>query len=190
AELARLIDAEVAQPGSRSSDEALDAHTARFKTLDARYSSVQEAFSRLQEEFRSQWNAARTWREIDGLLRVPLVPTEVRRRLLERLRSTSAASSLAGTLPAASTDKTAGSGTPSSSLGGLESSVSQSLGRETPAAAALEERATNPDPEFWNQALALARLEWGLIEIGGANDTERERLEGSFDALRRATESA
>jgi hypothetical protein len=162
------------QSGSRgSADEAEadiatpEAASARAKELEPVYRETKERWDRLVAEFQAEVSGLATaggsgrWREIDRLLSVPLVPVEQRRALLRRIRSIGVAATLAAP------DRPGGPG-------------------EGPGLTARADVRSTADPDFWNQALALARLEWGLLELGGAPQSELARVESAFDSARNA----
>jgi hypothetical protein len=63
-------------------------------------------------------------------------------------------------------------------------SLVEADGGTSPTAAAPP--SPTPDPGFWGHALGLARLERGLLEIGGIPEAEAHRLGSSYDEARAA----
>jgi hypothetical protein len=56
---------------------------------------------------------------------------------------------------------------------------------EGPATAGLEVR-SEADPDFWTEALALARLDWGLLELAGAPESRLAQVESTLKSARDA----
>ncbi|MBX6315195.1 MAG: hypothetical protein IRY99_20140, partial [Isosphaeraceae bacterium] len=128
---------------------------AWFAKLSTQAIEVEGQLDRLGREFRAavremidRRTGPADWREIDALLRVPMIPPGDRLALLAKISSpalTPPLSSAASTL-------------------------------EAPAA-------SDPDPVFWDQAQALAQLEWGLLRLAGVED---EDLAAYHDRVLRA----
>ena len=118
-----------------------------LRDLEARLERLDREF-RLAVQERSAGSARRDWREINALLRVPLMPAADRALLLAKLQTADPADSL----------KDAGS------------SAGASISDDN-----------EPDPLFWEQALALARLELGLLRLAGASTDD---LASTYDRAR------
>jgi len=140
----------------------LAAHLGRIKAIDSLVHDARAAFDRLRAVFRVECeslaaSASRSrWREIDAILRVPVILPEHRRVLLQRIQSTEVGSSL---------------------------EESQPLRDEVPARGigASDTSSSPPDRDFWRQALGLARLEIGLLEISGAPEVTLAGLRDTLD---------
>ena len=131
------------------------------------------------------------WREVDRVLCVPMIPAEVRRSLLRRVRSVAVASSLSGNEEVPPATATSGS-EPGDFQGYARQQTEKAIAgasrgmRDDDRANADSAGPAAADPDFWNLALALARLDWGLLELGGASDADLSRIESAFPAARSA----
>ena len=149
ADLAGLLDAPAAAP------------PARLKELA---DAVDAGLNHLAEEARSRGgrlageDEAASWREVDALLRVPMLPAPLRKSLLDRLLA-------------------AGPGR---------------LAAEAGPVAAMGPSDEGPDPIVRDRAIGLARLELGLLKLGGLDvgdlpgDLEAARAAGKDDPSRSA----
>ncbi|SIO61692.1 hypothetical protein SAMN05444166_6828 [Singulisphaera sp. GP187] len=177
AELARLIHS--VPPPLRTDGDPLAGRDEQIQRIKRQTSAVAESFRGLTDDFHNQWEGGR-WRDLDTVLKVPLIPAETRMKLLNRVRSRPVASSLEGT----PTD-----GSPSSSDGseGHLKRESDAFRAERAARSATNldptssEEESPPDPNFWRTASGLARLELGLLEIGGAKKEEIASLRETYD---------
>ena len=165
AALAAKVQAPPSDP-SRD-DDGLAAHLDRVKAIDSLVREARLAFDRLRSLFNVECESLQAsaggnrWRELDAVLRVPTILPEQRRVLLDRIQSTEVASGLNESLP---------------------SLDDQSI-RDIEAADASS---TAPDRYFWREAVGLAFLEIGLLEIGGAPESRLEGLRTTLTAARAA----
>jgi hypothetical protein len=144
---------------------ALGRHVDRVKAIDELVRKARIAFGHLRRTFEAE--CARlaasagpsNWREIDAILRVPAILPEQRRVLLDRIRSTEVAASL------------------EQGESSLEDLSPRGIG-------AADSTSAPPDHDFWRQALGLARLEIGLLEIGGAPEASLDNLRKCFGNAR------
>jgi hypothetical protein len=143
---------------------------AEWKALDDHHARARSAFDDLVTEFRSQCDLARSggssrWREIDDLLSVPIIPAELRAALLTRSAEISRSSRLSETTddPAPELD--------GNRRGSSRSSSSDDRENESPL-----------DPVCQLLALGEARLELGLLELGGADKTDLDKLRLAYEA--------
>jgi hypothetical protein len=150
-------------PAGDENESTLKAAMARIKDLETTYREARTRWDRLVAEFQAQASGLASaggpghWREIDRVLGVPSIPRELRRTLLRRVRSVGVASTLA---PAP------GEGTATTGTG-------------------IEVR-SEADPDFWTEALALARLDWGVLELAGAPESKLAQVESAFKSARAA----
>lgn len=182
AELARLIHD--APPAAQGGDDGLASLGEKIQRIKAQTTQVATAYHNLADDFRNHWEGGR-WRDLDAALCVPLIPADVRMRMLERVRSRPIASALAGApsteSPAPASDATSRPEA-GSSLGGV--SVPRVGSRLNPTSSGYESTATDAtltDPGFWRLASGLARLEVGLLEIGGIKKDEAASLRDAVD---------
>ena len=61
-----------------------------------------------------------------------------------------------------------------------------SLERSEDEAAKADDPSTSADPFFWSHALGMARLEWGLLRLGGASERDLGRIESAYRAAQKA----
>lgn len=196
--LARELGAEVqgvsAGPAGPEEEEPLAAYLGQVRKWETRYRDLKVASDRLRDDFQGQCaglaasGGSGRWREMDAALGVPLIEAEVRRRLLESVRSVSVAGTLTGPEGSAPPPAPAGD-----SLAEREvDKTLTSLGTARPGEASAEAPGAGgggssaPDPEYWTVALGLARLEEGLLELGGASKTDLARLSEAYEAARSA----
>jgi hypothetical protein len=202
ASLARSIQAELpgGPPVSDEGDDPLAAHLAHVGKWEARSQELKAAFDRMRDEFQEHCaglaasGGSGRWREIDAALVVPLIQVEVRRRLLQAVRSSTAAGTLAGP-GAAAPPPSASRATSLRGYARERTERAYSTERTTRREEDVEAPSpagdpSGPDPEFWRLALRLARLEWGLFEIGGASQTDLDRLSDAYESARNSTRSA
>jgi hypothetical protein len=154
-------------PADSPSDDDLTAHLGRVKAIDSLVRDARAAFDRLRSVFNVECESLAAaagrgrWRDIDAVLRMPVILPEHRRALLQRIQSTEVAASLEEG-PRSRDDL------PEHGIG------------------ATDDSSAPPDPDFWRQALALARLEIGLLEISGAPEASLESLRNTLTAARAA----
>ena len=184
-------------------DSLLDPGSARALPSDAAfgeferdYDAVRENFEKIKGEFTSASSTqgpSSSWREIDDLLAVPMIPSPVRKRLVElavarsledalqpRLRASQAADAKADLKPAdgkADAKPIDGKADVKPADGRSEAKPTESLTDPTPsrdrasgADASLEiddepEPQVAADPAFWAQARGMALLEWSVLSI-------------------------
>ncbi|AGA26729.1 hypothetical protein [Singulisphaera acidiphila] len=180
AELARLIHS--VPPPLRTEGDPLAGRDEQIQRIKRQYGTVAESFRGLTDDFHNQWEGGR-WRDLDTVLNVPLIPAEIRMKLLERVRSRPIASSLLETTTDASSGSSTSSGDSESRLKKeSDSFLAERAARSSPSSdPALSETESPADPSFWRTASGLARLELGLLEIGGAKKEEVASLRETYD---------
>jgi hypothetical protein len=207
--LARLLQSDPAGAASRRTanppgekNDTPDAAFERFKEMEEVYREAKEAFDRVAAEFQAQANTLATagsagrWREIDRLLAVPLIPADVRRGLLRRVQAVAAGGAFTGaedgTSAAATTNAATETATDFQSYARQQTkkvvagTPRPRRGEGDDLAGAGSDVPVSADPDFWNHGLALARLDWGLLELGGAEDADLGRIESAFLTARNA----
>ena len=179
-ELARLIHSEPSP--RRTEGDPLAGRDEQIQRIKRQSSVVSESFRGLTDDFRNQWEGGR-WRDLDSVLNVPLIPAQPRMKLLDRVRSQPIAASLLGT----ATDSSSGSPTSSDESKGRLRKESDSFLAERAARSTtspdptLGDDESPADPSFWRTASGLARLELGLLEIGGAKKEEIASLRETYE---------
>ena len=164
AELAGLA---LAAPGTPSAGPPRDADP--LEALDRLHDQVKAGFDRLDAEFRILCDQLATsagpghWRDLDELLNVPTIPAETRAMLLKQIQTHSASLSSEAVTAARPADPGEAGETP------------------RPEAAV--------DPAYWPQAINLARLEWALLALAGADDRDLLRVADAFETARRSLRS-
>ena len=210
--LAKVLQGEQPEPGSRRTvaekeDETPESVLDRIKDWEPAYREVKDHWERLLSEFHERSSSlaaaggADRWREIDRLLAVPLIKADIRKALVHRVHSAALASSLTGSdevgpiasgSPLLSSSSSAPTDFDSYARQKAEKAVATARSRDRddiPDRTSSNEGPSAPDPDFWNQALALARLDWGLLELGGAPEPDLVRLESAFNTARSAARS-
>src|SRR5262249_33294364 len=151
---------------------------------------------RLRDEFQAHCaglaasGGSGRWRELDAALVVPLIEASVRRRLLQGAGSSPAAGTLAGP-PGAAPPPPPSRATHFGSYARerterayLAEKERKDRREEVAEVESTAEIPSVPDPEFWRVALRLARLEGGLLEIGGASESDLARLSDAYESAR------
>jgi Caspase domain len=174
-EATALRDALDARPSNAPSAQWEEA----WKRLDDRLGQARSRFADLVSEFRSSVDQARSggqsrWRDIDDLLVVPTLPADARAALLSRLDELSRASRLSETTDEPSAVALMNRSTPSRSSESKSEDVNPSP----------------PDPASQRQAVGEARLELGLLELGGADKADLELLKLAVEACKTASSDA
>ncbi|WP_406695968.1 hypothetical protein V5E97_33745 [Singulisphaera sp. Ch08] len=180
AELARLIHS--VPPPLRTDGDPLAGRDEQIQRIKRQSSVVSESFRGLTDDFHNQWEGGR-WRDLDSVLNVPLIPSETRMKLLGRVRSQPVASSLDATTADASSSSSSSSDSSESRLKReSDSFLAERAARSTTSLDSGESEGQSPaDPNFWRTASGLARLELGLLEIGGAKKEEVASLRETYD---------
>ncbi|WZP00762.1 hypothetical protein EP7_002413 [Isosphaeraceae bacterium EP7] len=190
AELARALAGPVpAASSNRDGDAPLAALEGKLAEIDRLSGRVKGAFDALKNDFARavESGLGGGFRELDSLLATPLVPAESRSLLLKRVRSRPIAGVLADEAAVASAAA-------SSTATDVGTYVGESIREKLAARGKREDTgviaeriggsggALPVDPSFWTYALALARVEWGLLEIGGADAQELAEVEARWNA--------
>jgi hypothetical protein len=172
-------------PTSQSAlDEVLSAHGSRVKAVTERFDRAAASYKRLQGLLAKlcretvDGDGPEQWRELDDLLAVPTIPAGLRLPLIRKVRAASASPLDRRTVtgrPTGIESEAAGRGGPAE---GPVPHQDEADGAGTPSTAA--------DPCFWGQALGMARLELGLLKLGGASEAELARLEGAYRVAKRS----
>jgi hypothetical protein len=182
-----IVDPRIADEGqtSRSAvDELLRAHAARVKAVKERFDRAGAGYDRIKGLLVKQCrepaeaDGPEQWRELDDLLSVPMIPAEVRLPLIRKVRGASASS----LDRSSSSDRPAGIKSDRAEGGGRGAGP----GRPEDDAAATGDPSTAADPFFWGHALGMARLEWGLLRLGGVSERDLGRIEAADRAARKA----
>lgn len=178
--LAQLIHS--VPPPLRTEGDPFADRDEQIQRIKRQYSVVSESFRGLTDDFHNQWEGGR-WRDLDSTLNVPLIPAETRMKLLARVRSLPVAASLSAT----ASDSSSGTPTTSDGSGGRlkkesDAFLAERAARSTPSLdSSVGDNESPADPSFWRTASGLARLELGLLEIGGATKEEVASLRETYD---------
>jgi hypothetical protein len=190
AELARALAGPVpAASANRDGDTPLAALEVKLAEIDRISGKVKGAFDALKDDFARavESGLGGGFRDLDALLETPLVPAESRSLLLARIRTRAVAGVLAdeaivASAPASSTATDVGTYVGES----IREKVA-ARGKREDTGVIAERKAGSAgelpaDPSFWTYALALARVEWGMLEIGGATPAVLAEVEARWRA--------
>ena len=205
---------------SRSRERLTDASNSDF---EREYEAVRQIFEQINREFKSVVDAqptASSWREIDELLRVPMIPSTVRKRLVETavirslehgliprpraLRSADAKAELkpADTKADVKPADTKAEVKPTDAAPEVEPrEPTGEPADQAPGLVAFTDSDDGPEPEvtadpaFWAQADGMALLEWSLLAMANVEgmlpaEPMTRQGNGSLDQLREAITSA
>jgi hypothetical protein len=175
----------VAELNSRlDSDNArqVTAGSAKLE-FEKEYEATRRAFEQVRGEFQTAvaaQNTSSTWRDIDELLAVPLIPSTIRMQLVQAAVARSLEDALQPVLRARrkaevdsgpKVDGNSQAKPPESSSEPPDRSADSTAFPETPLDGdSAADAAVTDDPAFWAHAKGMALLEWSVLAIAGVTD--------------------
>lgn len=199
AELARELDAgpPAVEPSLEAGVDPFAEHSSRLSKLENLAARARVALDDVRTEFLATCErlvgtgSRESWREIHDALRVPTIPAETRMRMVALVRSKAVASSLVADLAAGAAP------IPPVIAGSREEYLSQQAkkggqalldrpGRESAEPVEGGASPSRPDPDYYPVALRMARLEAGLMAIGGEAPAKLAELSRTIDAAQDA----
>ncbi|HEX8203962.1 MAG TPA: hypothetical protein VF590_26035, partial [Isosphaeraceae bacterium] len=178
---------------ARREGDSLERCRRQLADLEQRYREAKDAFEGIRKTFDAEIarqvdsNAEGRWRVLDDLLCVPTIDHLSRMALLQQVHSPTFTGSLASTpdrtIPRDPTTP------PWSENARGESEADQDAAAEEGTTAGRSP-GDQPNSTYWDLALGLARLELGLLALGGAEARGLAEATEAFEVARKATGSA